>query len=582
MSTHDVTHEGVHLLVLSHGLWGNVAHVRFIAEQFKQRLGDRILVYRAQANESALTYDGIDICGQRLVQEISSVIRVIEAGGNIEEMKGQNPKKKKVFSTNNLSRTTAAVPNTTTKSNEPALDPALQSTATNADTTRRSGELSENVAASTSDIQKKRVTQLSYLGYSLGGLIGRFAIGMLDLDGFFDPVERGGRGIEPMYFVTMATPHLGIRSPSLSRWSKIFNYLSARMLSRTGEQLQLVDDYIRGRPLLLVLSDPSSVFLHALARFKRRVLYCNIRNDRTVPFWTASFSDADPFRELGSLQIQYNPGYSSLIESFEHQDLEALERQEQERRDALKAASLRQRIAQRLMAIPWKKYVLYGTLGPVLIPLWLLFACSTISVQGLNSRRRTKPMMRSNKILERMRDENVIIRTTVVPQHRRLSRSSGSSTGVSKHPMHNSSVTVGQEDRDDVDGRNAASSSITLAVPAESTRRIKRTVSSSSDTSSIVETINNDDEDEEEAEQAEPTSLSYPHLKKVRPLALLPVQLEISRNLNRLEWRKNIVHIEAFNAHASIVVREKRFSNDGGVAAVQHAVDMFKEDGEDE
>ncbi|KAF9274307.1 hypothetical protein BGZ68_000783 [Mortierella alpina] len=565
MSTHDATHEGVHLLVLSHGLWGNVAHVRFIAEQFKQRLGDRILVYRAQANESALTYDGIDICGQRLAQEIINAIEVIEAGGNIEEMKGQNPKRRKFFNTKR-NTATAAAPNTTTTSNAPAIDPASQLTDTNAGTTLRSGDLSENVAASTSDTPKK-VTQLSYLGYSLGGLIGRFAIGMLDLEGLFDPVERGGRGIEPMYFVTMATPHLGIRQPSLSRWSKIFNYLSARMLSRTGEQLQLVDNYIGGKPLLLVLSDPSSVFLHALARFKRRVLYCNIRNDRSVPFWTASFSDADPFRELGSLQIQYNPGYSSLIESFEHQDLEALAQQEQERKEALKAASLRQRIAQRLRAIPWKKYILFGTLGPFLIPLWLVFACSTISIQGLNSRRRTKPMMRSNKILERMRDENVIIRTDVVPQYRRLSRSS---------------MTLGQEPRDDADERNAAASSnVTLAVPVEPTRRIKRTMSSTSETSSIVETID-DDEDEEDAETAEPTSLSYPHMKKVRPLALLPVQVEISRNLNRLQWRKNIVHIEAFNAHASIVVREKRFSNDGGVAAVQHAVDMFKEDGEDE
>jgi hypothetical protein len=79
-----------------------------------------------------------------------------------------------------------------------------------------------------------KVTQLSYLGYSLGGLIGRFAIGMLEIDGFFDPVEQGGRGIEPMYFVTMATPHLGTRQPSRSRWSRAFNYLCARMLSRTG------------------------------------------------------------------------------------------------------------------------------------------------------------------------------------------------------------------------------------------------------------------------------------------------------------------------------------------------------------
>lgn len=42
--TTTTDHENVHLIILHHGLWGNVGHVRFIAEQFKQRLGDRLLV----------------------------------------------------------------------------------------------------------------------------------------------------------------------------------------------------------------------------------------------------------------------------------------------------------------------------------------------------------------------------------------------------------------------------------------------------------------------------------------------------------------------------------------------------------
>ncbi|KAF9961040.1 hypothetical protein BGZ65_011336 [Modicella reniformis] len=216
----DNNADGHHLLVLQHGLWGNIGHVRFIAEQFKQRLGGRILVYRARANESGFTYDGVDICGHRVVQEIYSVIKVIETGGSIEEMKGQKLNKHKG------------------KKNIQPDDFEARSTT-------------------------KKVIQFSYLGYSLGGLIGRFAMGMLDLDGFFDQVEQGGR----------------------------------------GEQLQLVDDYIGGKPILLVISESSCVFIHALARFKRRVLYCNIRNDLAVPFWTASFSDADPFRKLDSMEM---------------------------------------------------------------------------------------------------------------------------------------------------------------------------------------------------------------------------------------------------------------------------------------
>ncbi|KAI7826088.1 putative serine esterase-domain-containing protein [Gamsiella multidivaricata] len=557
---HTVAHQGVHLVVLHHGLWGNVGHVRYIAEQFKQRLGDRILVYRAQANESALTYDGVDICGRRLVQEIHSVVKVIEDGGNIEEMKGQKHKKKK--------RTIATTITTTTSP----------------DTSNSDRNLSENLEAPMRNGSKKKVTQFSYLGYSLGGLIGRFAMGQLDLEKFFDPVEDGGRGIEPMYFVTMATPHLGIRLPPLSRWSRIFNYLSARMLSRTGEQLQLIDDYIGGKPLLLIMTERSSIFMHALARFKRRAIYSNIRNDRSVPFWTASFSDADPFRDLDSMEIQYHSVYSSLVESFGQQDLEAIAQRKQERKEALKNASFIKRALHRLKAIPWKKYALFVLLGPILLPLWIVFACSTISIQGLNSRRRTKHMVQSDQDLHRMRDESLITRistqtggddeefgTALVDQEqqRQEEEEDGQEEQYSQ-PSYETVVHV-----QPIPQNTNADSLLTLNTPSnESSSKKKSMKPSTSATTLMSETLAGDSEAQ--------TSLSYPHLKKIKPLALLPVQVEMSKNLNRLKWRKNIIHIETFNAHASIVVREKRFSNDGGVAAVHHAVDMFQDDGEDE
>lgn len=67
--------------------------------------------------------------------------------------------------------------------------------------------------------------------------------------------------------------------------------------------MQLVDDYVYGKPILLVMSEPTSIFIHVLAKFKRRVVYSNVRNDRSVPFWTASFSDADPFRKLDAMDM---------------------------------------------------------------------------------------------------------------------------------------------------------------------------------------------------------------------------------------------------------------------------------------
>ncbi|KAF9178291.1 hypothetical protein BGZ51_007898 [Haplosporangium sp. Z 767] len=564
-------HEGVHLLILHHGLWGNAGHVKFLGQQFKKRLGDRILVYRAESNESSFTYDGVDVCGQRLVQEIHEVIRVIEAGGNIEDLKGQKNKGKKG---NQKKKNKSSVTDCNNDNSQSATASSISKNSNSNSNSSSSSQYSsknnsqESLFTDVDSRRSKKVTQFSFLGYSLGGLIGRFAMGLLDLEKFFDPVEEGGQGIEPMYFVTMATPHLGIRKPPESNWSRLFNYLSSTMLSRTGEQLQLIDDYTMGKPILLVMSEPEGIFLKALARFKRRALYCNIRNDRSVPFWTASFSDADPFCELESVQIQYHSQYSSLIESFEPQDLEKLAQLERERIAKLDSATFTERTSQRLANVPWKRYALFGVLGPILIPVWIVFATTTISYQGLDSRRRTKDLVAKSETLNRIREQ---ASTTMVAQYRddnndndgygRDERNEGNESS------EGSQVSEGNQENEGADG-----APYTKAVEPHqhhTRRELNRR-------HSIVSLENEDDPD------SPVVSHSYPHLKSIRQLPLLPVQIEISKNLNTLEWSKNIIHIESMNAHASIVVREKRFSNEGGIAAVQHAVDMFKGDGEDE
>ncbi|CAO3567374.1 unnamed protein product [Mortierella alpina] len=551
------THQGVHLVVLQNGLWGNKGHMKYIAQQFKERLGNRILVYRAESNESSLTYDGVDVCGQRLVQELHEVIRVIEAGGNIKDLRGQKHKTKKP------------------KKSDKKLDhPASSVSSTPSSNYSSRNNSQEDVLGSSIDSAKrKKVTQFSYLGYSLGGLIGRFAMGLLDMEKFFDPVDQGGRGIEPVYFVTMATPHLGIRKPPESNWSKLFNYLSSTMLSRTGEQLQLIDDYIDGKPILLVMSEPGSVFVQALSRFKRRALYCNIRNDRSVPFWTASFSDADPFSELEAMEIQYHSGYSSLIESFEHQDLETVARQQKEREEFLKAASFSERTSQRIASIPWKRYALFGILGPILIPVWIVIASTTISYQGMSSRRRTRDIITADGPLYRIRERA----STVNVERYRDDDEDGHDVSDGHHSHH------GRESNDNTNYTHTQTSEVSSEQTAETKPNVEtKQHGQEQEPTQNHSVVSITAADGDSAEPETVVSYSYPHLKTIQPLALLPVQVEISRNLNTLEWKKNIIHIEGMNAHASIVVREKRFSNEGGVAAVQHAVDMFRDDGEDE
>ncbi|KAF1849410.1 lipase/serine esteras-like protein [Cucurbitaria berberidis CBS 394.84] len=160
----------------------------------------------------------------------------------------------------------------------------------------------EELARSGHDIKK-----ISVIGYSLGGLIARYAIGLLYHKGVF---ER----IQPVNFTTFATPHLGVRTPLKGYHSQIWNVLGARTLSMSGRQLFGIDKLRdTGRSLLSVLADPESIFIQALARFQHRSLYANVVNDRTVTYYTAGISQTDPFVKPDGIKINYIPGYDEVI-----------------------------------------------------------------------------------------------------------------------------------------------------------------------------------------------------------------------------------------------------------------------------
>ncbi|KAH7386028.1 lipase/serine esterase-like protein [Pyrenochaeta sp. MPI-SDFR-AT-0127] len=160
----------------------------------------------------------------------------------------------------------------------------------------------EELAKSGHDIKK-----ISVIGYSLGGLIARYAIGLLYHKGIF---ER----IQPVNFTTFATPHLGVRTPLNGYHSHIWNVLGARTLSMSGRQLFGIDKFRdTRRSLLSVLADPESIFIQALAQFQHRSLYANVQNDRTVTYYTAGISQTDPFVKPDGVKINYISGYDDVI-----------------------------------------------------------------------------------------------------------------------------------------------------------------------------------------------------------------------------------------------------------------------------
>lgn len=152
-----------------------------------------------------------------------------------------------------------------------------------------------------------KVDRFSIIGYSLGGLIARYTVGLLDSKGYFDYIR-------PVNFTTFASPHLGVRTPLTGRTSFLWNALGARTLSSSGRQLFTVDTFGNtGRPLLSILADPESIFIHALAKFENRCLYANIVNDRTAVYYTTGISKINPYDDLEKLKINYVEGYQNVI-----------------------------------------------------------------------------------------------------------------------------------------------------------------------------------------------------------------------------------------------------------------------------
>lgn len=159
------------------------------------------------------------------------------------------------------------------------------------------------------DLEKSgsEVKKLSIVGYSLGGLVARYAIGLLYSKGWFEKIK-------PVNFTTFATPHLGVKTPLLGVKYTVFNFLGSRTLSTSGRQLFIVDTFRdTNRPILSVLADPRSIFMLALAQFSHRVLYANIINDRSAPYYTTSISATDPYTNLDAVSINYLPDYAPNI-----------------------------------------------------------------------------------------------------------------------------------------------------------------------------------------------------------------------------------------------------------------------------
>eukprot|EP01132_Coremiostelium_polycephalum_P002542 gene2542-3145_t len=221
--------------------------------------------------------------------------------------------------------------------------------------------------------EKYQPTIITFIGHSLGGLILRFAIGVLYKKGFFDKVM-------PDQYISLSSPHCGSRRPKTTLFNKLANSVCDTFLSVTGNQLMLSDNeknfeddetkkMMEGynvdvkTPLLVQMSE--GLFLDGLAKFRRRVLYSNIIKDFQVNFCTSDIVHRNPYTK-GLKQLRFSEQYPHVIDDPDADRLQ--ERDEtllEEDYDKFflnddKGVYLR-RIVKNLQKLQYKRYHLYFT-----------------------------------------------------------------------------------------------------------------------------------------------------------------------------------------------------------------------------
>ncbi|CAI0444780.1 unnamed protein product [Linum tenue] len=228
-----------HLLVLVHGILASPNDWTYVQADLKKRLGRNFMLYASSSNTFTKTFGGIDEAGKRLAEEVKQVVSKTES-----------------------------------------------------------------------------LRRISFLAHSLGGLFARYAIAVLYSENtdnqlkLNDDVDsatrsrkasssRSGRiaGLEPVNFITLATPHLGVRGRNqlplllgIPFLEKLVPPIAHIFVGKTGKELFLTDGQPNKPPLLLRMTSDceEGKFLAALGAFRCRTVYANVSYDHMVGWRTSS------------------------------------------------------------------------------------------------------------------------------------------------------------------------------------------------------------------------------------------------------------------------------------------------------
>ncbi|CAO2820967.1 unnamed protein product [Amaranthus hypochondriacus] len=175
-----------------------------------------------------------------------------------------------------------------------------------------------------------KLRKISFVAHSVGGLVARYAIGILYQPFVGDGVDSSSYnfhenargtigGLEAVNFITVATPHLGSRGNKqvpflfgVTAIEKVASYVIHWIFRRTGRHLFLTDGDEGKPPLLKRMVEDNSeyCFISALRAFRRRVAYSNVGYDHIVGWRTSCIRRMS---ELPKWEDSLNEKYPHIV-----------------------------------------------------------------------------------------------------------------------------------------------------------------------------------------------------------------------------------------------------------------------------
>ncbi|TID31200.1 hypothetical protein CANINC_000143 [Pichia inconspicua] len=520
-----------HLIVLSHGLWGTQEHFSYVEQQLietlKSKCHEKIFkTYKTCSNEKFKTYDGIDLCGSRVADEILNVTAHLLQHDNLV------------------------------------------------------------------------VTEFSLIGYSLGGLIGRFAIGVLTYRKYFE-------NITPINFVTFCTPHVGVLTPGNSFSIKCFNNIVPYLLGNSGKQMFLKDsvyleDSGESVPLLKLMATENSIFMQGLKMFRNHALYSNVRSDIRTSWWTSGISYINPFEILDknpnvvidnygfinfsqgskfslSFIDNYNPTIIDMNKPIHFQGLIDYESEKDMKKTKVPKVNTEENYIDNFIVrkLKWLT-VLFNTF--IYVPMWTIWFILFNILQLFNS------FFRVNREASKLKDNCSIYQLveTVSQAIDSVSTTPNLKPTISRTLSGGGYVELSKLENDLHDQGDFFLDSVFDAVTSSKTpnqsifnqEKIGDLTLSTSLTkicSISIDDINDWEKDYKLLADNKKEAFEYYQLLKPFKMNMSLMQRDIISNLNKLNWKKHPIYITNTNStHAAAIVRHQDPTFEEGKIVVAH------------